>query len=99
MKGYRRDPEQVQTRVLRRLIPLEGARVLDVGCGDGRMTWKIAGTARSVVAIDPNERLLAEARRSTPRQLRRKIQYRTGTAERPNLSGARFSVALFSGSL
>lgn len=99
MKGYRRDPERAEVRVLRRHVRLDGAHVLDVGCGDGRLARKIAGVARAVVALDPNARLIAQARRLTPRRLRKKIRYRLGTAERPGLSGRRFDAAVFAGSL
>jgi 2-polyprenyl-3-methyl-5-hydroxy-6-metoxy-1,4-benzoquinol methylase len=99
MKGYRRDPERVELRALRRHIRLEGARVADIGCGDGRLARKIAGLARIVVGIDPNERLIAQAKRLTPRRQRAKTRYRLGTAERPGLPGRRFDVAVFAGSL
>ena len=99
MRGYQRDPERAEVRALRRHAPLDGARVLDVGCGEGRLARRIAGAARLVVAIDPNEEVLARARRLTPRRLRKKIDYRHGTAERPGVPRRRFDVAVFSGSL
>lgn len=99
MRGYRRDPERAEVRVLRRHIALERARVLDVGCGEGRLTRRIAGVARAVVGIDPNGVSIARARQLTPRRLREKIRFRHGTAERPGLSGSRFDIAVFAGSL
>lgn len=78
MKGYRRDPERAEVRVLRRNVPLAGARVLDIGCGDGRLTRRIAGVARAVVAIDPNAALIARAKLLTPASLRETVRYRTG---------------------
>ena len=99
MKGVRRDPERTEVRALARHTPLRGARVLDVGCGEGRLARKIAGTARAVLGIDPNEALIARAKQLTPRRLKTKIRYRVGTAERPQVAGRRFDVALFAGSL
>ena len=99
MKGCLRDPERAEIRALRRHVALRGARVLDIGCGDGRLARKIAGAARLVVAIDPNADVLARARRLTPLRLRKKIEYRRGTAGRPDLSHRRVDVAVFSGSL
>lgn len=99
MKGYRRDPERTVIRTLLRRTPIRGARVIDVGCGDGRLTRQIARVARAVVAIDPDPAILARARSLTPRRLRNKIRYLRGTAERPGITGPRFDVALFSGSL
>lgn len=99
MKGRRRDPERAEVRALRRRVPLDGARVLDVGCGEGRLARRIAGTARTVVGIDPDGAALERARTLTPRRLRKKIEYRPGTAEQPRLPRRRFDVAIFSGSL
>jgi 2-polyprenyl-3-methyl-5-hydroxy-6-metoxy-1,4-benzoquinol methylase len=99
MKGHRRDPERAEIRALRGRVALDDARILDVGCGEGRLARKMAGAARLVVGIDPNEALLDRARRLTPRRLRSKIEYRVGTAGRPGLARRRFDVAVFSGSL
>jgi ubiquinone/menaquinone biosynthesis C-methylase UbiE len=46
------DPE-AEMAALRELGGLEGARVLEVGCGDGRLTFRYTPAARSVLAIDP----------------------------------------------
>ena len=67
---YCRDPEQTEVRVLRRQVPLAGAHVLEIGCGDGRLTRRIARLARAVVATDPDASLIARAKRSTPASLR-----------------------------
>lgn len=98
MKGHRRDPERAVIRTLLRRAPLKGARVVDIGCGDGRLTRQIARVARAVVAVDPDPVILAQARSLTPRKLRNKVRYLRGTAERPGTTH-RFDVALFSGSL
>jgi ubiquinone/menaquinone biosynthesis C-methylase UbiE len=47
-----KDPEQNETRHLRRLARLEGQRVLEVGSGDGRLTWRYAQATRHVSGID-----------------------------------------------
>jgi SAM-dependent methyltransferase len=39
------------------------ARVLDLGCGAGQSTLPLAARAGEVLAMDPNERMLAHARR------------------------------------
>ncbi|HEV2282000.1 MAG TPA: class I SAM-dependent methyltransferase [bacterium] len=99
MRGYRRDPERTVIRTLARRAPLQGARVIDIGCGEGRLTRQIAGVARSVYAVDPDAAVLARAIRLTAPRLRKRILYRPGTAERPGVAGRRFDVAVFSGSL
>jgi trans-aconitate methyltransferase len=53
-------------KVLERLDPRPGERILDVGCGTGRLTAEIAGrTGRVVVGLDRSAAMLDEARRSS----------------------------------
>lgn len=99
MKGYRRDPERAEVRTLRRHVPLAGARILEIGCGDGRLTRRIAGVARAVLAIDPNAASIARAKQLTPAFLREKVRFRVGTAEQIALPGEGFEIALLSNSL
>ena len=99
MKGYRRDPERTVITTLLRRTPLRGARVIDIGCGEGRLTRQMAGVARFVYAVDPDPAVLARAIRLTAPRLRKQIRYRPGTAERPGVADRRFDVAVFSGSL
>ena len=38
----RTDPEGNETATLFDLVDLDGAEVLEIGCGDGRLTWRYA---------------------------------------------------------
>jgi 2-polyprenyl-3-methyl-5-hydroxy-6-metoxy-1,4-benzoquinol methylase len=49
----RSDPEGNETDALFDLVDLEGAEVLEIGCGDGRLTWRYADRTAHVTAIDP----------------------------------------------
>jgi 2-polyprenyl-3-methyl-5-hydroxy-6-metoxy-1,4-benzoquinol methylase len=56
------DPERHEIDLLLELAPtLRGARVLEVGCGDGRLTWRYADRPSSVLAIDTNPERVAAA--------------------------------------
>jgi 2-polyprenyl-3-methyl-5-hydroxy-6-metoxy-1,4-benzoquinol methylase len=50
--AIRLDPENNETRALFDLADFAGQRVLEIGCGDGRLTWRYAGRAAPVTAID-----------------------------------------------
>lgn len=99
MKGLRRDPERVEVRTLLRRLPLEGARVLEIGCGDGRLTRRIAGLARAVEALDPDVEAIARARHMTPTRLAGKVGFRVATGERLPFGGGSFPIAITSWSL
>lgn len=47
-----RDPENAEHRSLQPYLPQLGDFVLDIGCGDGRLTWHLARTAALAAGID-----------------------------------------------
>ena len=53
------DPENGEPRALFNLVDLSSRRVLEIGCGDGRLTWRYADRAAHVTAIDPFEGSIA----------------------------------------
>ena len=48
--------------VLELLAPASGERILDLGCGDGVITEKIAAAGTTVVAVDAGPDMVAAAR-------------------------------------
>jgi ubiquinone/menaquinone biosynthesis C-methylase UbiE len=70
------DREGVEARILHDIAGFNGKSVLEIGCGDGRMTWYYAHTAASVLAFDPDEEAIAIARAQTPDPLGSKIEFR-----------------------
>jgi ubiquinone/menaquinone biosynthesis C-methylase UbiE len=64
---------------------LAGQRVLDVGCGTGRLTAELAGRS-SVWGMDPSAEMLAVAKRRVPANVKLKL----GRAESPPFKDAWF---------
>jgi ubiquinone/menaquinone biosynthesis C-methylase UbiE len=93
------DPEGAEIKALRALGSLEGARVLEIGCGDGRLTVGFAPIARSVLALDPRAEALAKARRNLPVSLAQRVRFEIGSILDLDCAPASFDVALFSHSL
>jgi ubiquinone/menaquinone biosynthesis C-methylase UbiE len=63
----RRDPERLEILALDTMLPdLAGRRVLEVGCGDGRLTRRYAHRAGSVLAIDPDPSRIAALQENRP---------------------------------
>jgi ubiquinone/menaquinone biosynthesis C-methylase UbiE len=69
------DPENNETRALFALADFSGQNVLEIGCGDGRLTWRYADRATYVTAIDPNRDRIARARESTPKELLGRVEF------------------------
>jgi ubiquinone/menaquinone biosynthesis C-methylase UbiE len=93
------DPDGVEIATIRDLVDLEGLRIVEIGCGDGRMTMPCAEEAASVLAFDPDEESIRLARAAIPRKLRRKIQLQVADAAEIELPESEFDLALFAWSL
>jgi 2-polyprenyl-3-methyl-5-hydroxy-6-metoxy-1,4-benzoquinol methylase len=93
------DPEGAHLAALRRLADFRGQRVLEVGCGDGRLTLGVAADGASVLAFDPDAEAVERARRLLPANLRERIAYRVASAEELEIEPGSFDLALFSWSL
>jgi 2-polyprenyl-3-methyl-5-hydroxy-6-metoxy-1,4-benzoquinol methylase len=78
---------------------LSGASVLEVGCGDGRLTWRYAPRARRVLAIDPRRSRITRARRDLPPRVRSRVAFKAIGLERLSSRHGPFDVALMSWSL
>lgn len=97
----RKDPENNETRALFDLVDFSGKHVLEIGCGEGRLTWRYADRAAHVTAIDPFAEGIALARAATPPELKQRVEFQQGrfldfaAASPPS----RFDVAILSWSL
>jgi ubiquinone/menaquinone biosynthesis C-methylase UbiE len=93
------DPQGVETRVINDLVDFDGLRVLEVGCGDGRMTWRFAKKASSVLAVDVNDEKIETAKRATPDRLRPKVRFEVSDITQTRLADDSFDAAVLSYSL
>jgi ubiquinone/menaquinone biosynthesis C-methylase UbiE len=93
------DLDGVELATFDELFDVRGRRVLEVGCGDGRFTFRYARRAASVLGLDPDEESIAHARDETPRGLRRRIRFEAVSARDFDLPRGEFDLALFSWSL
>lgn len=73
--------------------------VLDIGTGNGRLSWLIAPIARSVVGVDPDADAIRDARREARARGLRNIRFIHGPAQDLGVPAQRFDTALFSWSL
>ena len=69
------DPENSETRALFGMADLGGRHVLEIGCGDGRFTWRYADKAERVTAIEPAAEQIALAREHLPSRLQDRIEF------------------------
>ncbi len=96
------DPERNEIDGLLEIAgDLEGKRVLEIGAGYGRLTWRYASNTGEVVGIDPDPERIARAQNDMPKDLRGRIAMLEMTLEeyQRDVQAPLFDVALMSWAL
>ncbi len=75
------DPENNETRALLDLVDFRGQHVLEIGCGDGRLTWRYADRAEHVTVIDPKAEAIRRAKENLPDELKNRLEIHQLTFE------------------
>jgi 16S rRNA A1518/A1519 N6-dimethyltransferase RsmA/KsgA/DIM1 with predicted DNA glycosylase/AP lyase activity len=89
------DPEGSELAALAPLLPaFAGAHVVEIGCGDGRLTRRYAHLAASVLAVDPDADAIAELAGTLPN-----VEARTLPVDELVVAPATIDVVLFAWSL
>ena len=75
------DPENNETHALLAMANLSGKHVLEIGCGDGRLTWRYADKAARVTAIEPSAEQIGLAKENLPNNLQGRVEFHVATLE------------------
>jgi ubiquinone/menaquinone biosynthesis C-methylase UbiE len=93
------DPEGAHLASLRRIADFGGASVIEVGCGDGRLTAGLAEEAANIFAFDPDGTDVAAARARLAAGLAARVTFRVGSAREIEIPRTQFDIVVFSWSL
>ena len=88
------DVDGIEFRKMLELVDFRGKSVIEIGCGDGRVSNVLAPIACSLVAIDPDPARVAKAKAQTER-----VDFRTGKGENLDFPDGALDVAAFTFSL
>ena len=91
------DPRR-EIQLIERHVSLVDRDVLEVGCGNGRLTLEYAGRTQRVVAIEPNGDMVREARARARSRGIENVRFLKRPAQ-TGIRGGPFDVVLFSWSL
>jgi 2-polyprenyl-3-methyl-5-hydroxy-6-metoxy-1,4-benzoquinol methylase len=70
------DPQEIETAALLAYTgDLDNLRLIEIGCGDGRLTRRYAARPAHVTAIDPNPDKIALACEDLPGDLQAKVEF------------------------
>ena len=75
------DPENNEVNALLDMADFSGKHVLEIGCGDGRLTWRYADKAVHVTAIEPSAEQIKLAKDNTPNNLQGRIEFHAASLE------------------
>ncbi len=78
---------------------VRGKRVLDLGCGDGRLALGVASFATRVEGIDPDPEAIAAAKRNAREAGVRNVRFAAGAAQDLPYPDAAFDVVILSWTL
>jgi 2-polyprenyl-3-methyl-5-hydroxy-6-metoxy-1,4-benzoquinol methylase len=94
-----RDRDGVEPAAITALVQLDGKRVLDVGCGGGRLTGFAARHAAHVYAFDPDAARIEQARAALPGEARARVRFGVHDLAQLEPPRRRFDLALCGWSL
>jgi ubiquinone/menaquinone biosynthesis C-methylase UbiE len=89
METYDSDLQKIEE-----FIELNGQSLLEIGCGDGRLTALLADKTGAITAIDPDESSIEAARKNI-----KGVDFRVGSGEELDFVDEMFDIVLFSYSL
>jgi ubiquinone/menaquinone biosynthesis C-methylase UbiE len=91
-----KDPEGIEILNLNKIADFSDQHVLEIGCGDGRLTSRYAPLAARVTAIDPDVAALLAAGSNLPANLKRMSSFIRANAIDLPFPGQKFDIALLS---
>jgi len=97
--SLQKDPERHETKYLHHYAHLMGRRVLEIGCGEGRLTWQYAKGTGSTIAVDLDHDSLRVAKVYRPYDLENKVQLAGADSLYLPFAKEKFDIAILAWSL
>lgn len=88
------DPDRSEARYLHRFADFRNKRVLEIGCGEGRMTWQYARETLTTIGIDMDTDALRVARVDRPSDLEHNVLFAAAASEYLPFSKETFDIAV-----
>ena len=93
------DLERTEKKYLHKYADFAGKRVIEIGCGEGRLTWQYAKETRSTIGIDLDADALRVASIDRSSDLTNKILFARAESEHIPFSKETFDIAILAWTL
>jgi ubiquinone/menaquinone biosynthesis C-methylase UbiE len=93
------DPEERELRELRKAASWGGKKVLEIGCGEGRLARRLSGLGACITALDTDFQLVKTAPAQSPPTSGQGIGFALGDGRRLPLPDGAFDIVVFGWSL
>ncbi len=97
--SLQKDPEGNEKKYLHKFADFKNKRVLEIGCGEGRMTWKYASASNLTIGLDPDRDALRVARADSHADLRGQVHFANASARNIPFTKETFDIAILAWSL
>ncbi len=93
------DTDHNEIKFLHQLVDVQDKRVLEVGCGEGRLTWQYADAPLATVAVDLDQDALRVARADCPSDLAERVHFAGADSLCLPFAKEKFDIAILAWSL
>jgi ubiquinone/menaquinone biosynthesis C-methylase UbiE len=94
-----KDPERSERKYIHDVADFNNKRVLEIGCGEGRLTWKYASASSFTVGLDSDKDGVRVATIDRPSDLATKTFFLNTESENLPFRKETFDIALLAWSL
>ncbi len=94
-----KDVERNETKYLHKFVDFSNKRVLEIGCGEGRLTWQYAKSTQMTIGIDPDMDALRIAKVDRPYDLQTKALLTGADSQQLPFPKETFDIAVLAWSL